>query len=320
MTLGRPSASPPASAESRRRCSADTGRLAADGRPPLPLPLTEEAARSNRTSIGAGVVAAAADRRLSAGGGRRVVRYLEGEGAGQCGPCVNGLDVPGHATRAAGLPAALAARGTSPSSRSAAWSRAGGRATTLTASPGSCGGGLHVFPDHAPLHLQRGPCQATRPFLPRTHHPPVRSGELCPFPPPRRPGGLRRGRCVRRAAARDHLASTRGATRSWVRSGPSQPGWTWPDVPRAGCPPHQLSPRACAPELTPVPSSRGTSRRRSAPKPLLTPPGPDTVTRVRTLTVPARVDSKGSGRSRTPSREHRSGAAYYYCVVLLSRW
>ena len=96
----------------------------------------------------------------------RVARYMEGEGAGQCGPCVNGLDV---------LASQLELLADRPQSL-----RSG-----LSAFPTLCGlvegrGACHhpdgvarfvrsalgVFADHAALHLQRGPCQTTRPFLP----------------------------------------------------------------------------------------------------------------------------------------------------------
>jgi NADH:ubiquinone oxidoreductase subunit F (NADH-binding) len=132
----------------------------------LSLPFTEEAARALGTSIGAGVAVL-----LPAGvcplvEVARVARYMEGEGAGQCGPCVNGLDV---------LASQLELLAHRPHTLS------GG----LSAFPTLCGlvegrGACHhpdgvarfvrsalgVFGDHAAVHLQRGPCQTTRPFLP----------------------------------------------------------------------------------------------------------------------------------------------------------
>ena len=57
----------------------------------LGMPLTEEAARERGTSLGAGVVALLPGDACPMREVARVVRYMEGQGAGQCGPCVNGL-------------------------------------------------------------------------------------------------------------------------------------------------------------------------------------------------------------------------------------
>ena len=132
----------------------------------LSMPYTEEAARALGTSIGAGVVALLPTGVCPIAESARVVRYMEGEGAGQCGPCVNGLDV---------LATALEHLAYRPRSL-----RGG-----LSALPTLCGlvegrGACHhpdgvarfvrtaidVFGDHAALHLGRGPCQTGRPFLP----------------------------------------------------------------------------------------------------------------------------------------------------------
>ena len=59
----------------------------------LSMPFTEESARSHGTSIGAGVVVLLPTGVCPIVESARVVRYMEGEGAGQCGPCVNGLDL-----------------------------------------------------------------------------------------------------------------------------------------------------------------------------------------------------------------------------------
>jgi NADH:ubiquinone oxidoreductase subunit F (NADH-binding) len=132
----------------------------------LAMPLTEEVARSHGSSIGAGVVV------LLPGGVcpwaevARVVRYLEGEGAGQCGPCVNGLDVLATsvehlAHRPRSLRGGVAALGTLSGlveGRGACHHPDGVARFVRTASD--------VFGDHAGLHLGRGPCQTTRPFLP----------------------------------------------------------------------------------------------------------------------------------------------------------
>ena len=130
------------------------------------MPFTEEAARSLGTSIGAGVVVL-----LPAGvcplvEAARVVRYMEGEGAGQCGPCVNGLDVLATQLEL------LAHRPHSLRGGTSAFPTLCG----LVEGRGACHhpdgvarfvrSALDVFGDHAALHLQRGPCQTTRPFLP----------------------------------------------------------------------------------------------------------------------------------------------------------
>jgi len=132
----------------------------------LALPFEEEAARASGTSIGAGVVVLLPIGVCPLVEVARVARYMEGEGAGQCGPCVNGLDV---------LASQLELLADRPQSL-----RSG-----LSAFPTLCGlvegrGACHhpdgvarfvrsalgVFADHAALHLQRGPCRTTRPFLP----------------------------------------------------------------------------------------------------------------------------------------------------------
>lgn len=132
----------------------------------LALPFTEEEARARGTSLGAGVVVLLPVGVCPLAEVARVARYMEGEGAGQCGPCVNGLDV---------LATQLELLAHRPQSL-----RGG-----LSAFPTLCGlvegrGACHhpdgvarfvrsalgVFGDHAALHLQRGPCRTTAPFLP----------------------------------------------------------------------------------------------------------------------------------------------------------
>jgi NADH:ubiquinone oxidoreductase subunit F (NADH-binding) len=55
------------------------------------LPLTEEAARKAGTTLGAGVVALLPRGVCPLVETARVVRYMEQQGAGQCGPCIHGL-------------------------------------------------------------------------------------------------------------------------------------------------------------------------------------------------------------------------------------
>jgi NADH:ubiquinone oxidoreductase subunit F (NADH-binding) len=132
----------------------------------LSLPFTEEAARGAGASIGAGVVVLLPTGVCPLVEVARVARYMEGEGAGQCGPCVNGLDVLATQLEL------LAHRPHSLHGGTSAFPTLCG----LVEGRGACHhpdgvarfvrSALSVFGDHAALHLQRGPCQTTRPFLP----------------------------------------------------------------------------------------------------------------------------------------------------------
>jgi NADH:ubiquinone oxidoreductase subunit F (NADH-binding) len=132
----------------------------------LTMPFTEEAARSHGSSIGAGVVVLLPTGVCPLAEVARVVRYMEGEGAGQCGPCVNGLDVLATsvehlAYRPQSLRGGVAALPTLcglVEGRGACRHPDGVARFVRTA--------VDVFADHAELHLRRGPCQSTRPFLP----------------------------------------------------------------------------------------------------------------------------------------------------------
>jgi len=136
----------------------------------LSMPFTEEVARSHGSSIGAGVVVLLPKGVCPLTEAARVVRYLEGEGAGQCGPCVNGLDVLATsmehlAYRPRSLHGGLAALPTLcglVEGRGACRHPDGVARFVRTA--------IEVFGDHAGLHLSRGPCQSTRPFLPVPAH------------------------------------------------------------------------------------------------------------------------------------------------------
>jgi len=131
----------------------------------LSMPFTEEAARGLGSSIGPGVVVLLPTGVCPWAETARVVRYMEGEGAGQCGPCVNGLDVLATsvehlAYRPRSLRGGVAAL---PSlcglveGRGACRHPDGVARFVRTA--------VDVFADHAALHLSRGPCQTSRPFL-----------------------------------------------------------------------------------------------------------------------------------------------------------
>lgn len=56
-----------------------------------PLPMTQASLRAAGGALGAGVVIALPDSCCALAETARVVRYLSGEGAQQCGPCLNGL-------------------------------------------------------------------------------------------------------------------------------------------------------------------------------------------------------------------------------------
>ena len=133
----------------------------------LAMPMTEEEARRHGSSLGAGVLALLPSDVCSLSEVSRVVRYMEGQGAGQCGPCINGLDSLARSLELlAYKPGSL--RGGVPlivatcdlvEGRGACAHPDGVARFVRTA--------LSVFGDHAQLHLQRGPCHGgNHPFLP----------------------------------------------------------------------------------------------------------------------------------------------------------
>jgi NADH:ubiquinone oxidoreductase subunit F (NADH-binding) len=129
-------------------------------------PLTEEAMRSLGSSLGAGVVVLYPEGPCPLAEAAHIVRYLEGEGAGQCGPCVHGL--AGLATSVEQL--AFHPRGLS------------GSVSTIEALCGLVEGRgachhpdgvaryvrtmLRTFGGHVDLHLRRGRCAPNHPLLP----------------------------------------------------------------------------------------------------------------------------------------------------------
>ena len=132
----------------------------------LSMSFTEEEARSHGSSVGAGVVALLPTGLCPIVENARLVRYLEGEGAGQCGPCVNGLDLLATSLEhlayrprllSGGVAALLTLCGLI-EGRGACQHPDGVARLVRTA--------VDVFGDHAALHLSRGPCPTTRPFLP----------------------------------------------------------------------------------------------------------------------------------------------------------
>ncbi len=122
--------------------------------------LTEEAARRLHSSLGAGVVALLPRTHCPLGETARVVRYMEREGAGQCGPCRYGLaDLAAHVDALAYQPASL--RGRLPPIA---------ELCSLIDGRGACRhpdgvtrfvrSALAVFGDEVVQHLRRGPCGA----------------------------------------------------------------------------------------------------------------------------------------------------------------
>ena len=132
----------------------------------LTMPVTEEAARQRGSSLGPGIVALLPHGVCPLSEVSRVVTYMEGQGAGQCGPCVNGLaDLALSLKQLAYRPASL--RGGVDSipplcdlvERRGACGHPDGVARFVRSS-------LRVFADHATLHARRGSCPQTAPFLP----------------------------------------------------------------------------------------------------------------------------------------------------------
>ena len=125
----------------------------------LDLPLTEQAAREHGTSLGAGVVVLLPRSACPLAESARVVRYLERQNAGQCGPCVNGLaELADRCAALASRPSAL-----------------GGHVQPildlcdLVEGRGACRhpdgaarfvrSALSVFSDEVAAHLKGGPCR-----------------------------------------------------------------------------------------------------------------------------------------------------------------
>ncbi len=97
----------------------------------------------------------------------RVTRWLANQNAGQCGPCVYGLDEMARA-----MDELVEGR-----HAHAAWEEVG-RLMGLVAGRGACKhpdgvvrfvhSSLRTFRDHAALHAERGPCPRATPLLPDT--------------------------------------------------------------------------------------------------------------------------------------------------------
>jgi NADH:ubiquinone oxidoreductase subunit F (NADH-binding) len=130
------------------------------------MALTEEAARQRGSSLGPGIVALLPHGVCPLSEVSRVATYMAGQGAGQCGPCVNGLaDLARSLKQLAFRPESL--RGGVDSIAPLC---------DLVDGRGACGhpdgvarfvrSSLRVFADHAILHARQGSCSPTAPFLP----------------------------------------------------------------------------------------------------------------------------------------------------------
>ncbi len=133
----------------------------------LALPMTEEEARRNGSSLGAGVLALLPADVCPLAEVSRVARYMDGQKAGQCGPCVNGLDSVARGLEMLAYQPRSWRGGLGPilsvcdlmEGRGACAHPDGVARFVRTA--------LRVFEGHAQLHLQRGPCHRTASaFLP----------------------------------------------------------------------------------------------------------------------------------------------------------
>jgi NADH:ubiquinone oxidoreductase subunit F (NADH-binding) len=133
----------------------------------LAMPLTEEAARKLGSSIGAGVVVLLPSDVCPLVEVSRVVRYLEGEGAGQCGPCVNGLDVLANAMELLAIQPSALRNGVSAIPMMCGLVEGRGACRHPDGVARFVRTALHVFESHISHHLQRGPCHTNaQPFLP----------------------------------------------------------------------------------------------------------------------------------------------------------
>jgi len=132
----------------------------------LAMPLTEEAARNLGTSIGPGVVVLLPADVCPLLEVDRVVHYLAGERAGQCGPCVNGLDVLAETMDLVAVRPRSLRGGVSSVPALCSLIEGRGACRHPDGAVRFVRTALRVFEAHVSLHLQRGPCHTTSsPFL-----------------------------------------------------------------------------------------------------------------------------------------------------------
>jgi NADH:ubiquinone oxidoreductase subunit F (NADH-binding) len=138
----------------------------------LGMPLTEEAARHQGSSIGAGVVVLLPSDVCPLLEVSRVVRYMQSESAGQCGPCVNGLDVLAHTMELLAVRPSALRNGVSAIPTLCGLVEGRGACAHPDGVARFVRTATRVFENHASLHLRRGPCHTTGPPilpLPTTH-------------------------------------------------------------------------------------------------------------------------------------------------------
>jgi NADH:ubiquinone oxidoreductase subunit F (NADH-binding) len=136
------------------------------------LVLAHGVLRAAGATLGCGVVAALPALACGVVETARVARYLASESAGQCGPCVHGLDAIATALEA--LAAGRAAQGTVSTVERWLGDVAGRGACHMPdAAVGFVRSSLAVFADDYVLHERKGPCAAS------THAP------VLPLPDPR---------------------------------------------------------------------------------------------------------------------------------------
>ncbi len=129
----------------------------------LAMPLTEEAARHRSSTIGAGVVILVPVDVCPLLEVSRVVRYLEGQGAGQCGPCVHGLDALASAMESLAVQPRALRNGVSDIPALCGLVEGRGACAHPDGVARFVRTALRVFEGHVGLHLQRGPCHSTHP-------------------------------------------------------------------------------------------------------------------------------------------------------------
>jgi NADH:ubiquinone oxidoreductase subunit F (NADH-binding) len=118
------------------------------------LPLTA------RAGLGAGVVVAFPAAACGVHESARIVRYLAGESAGQCGPCVHGL-----AALASGLEQIVRGQTRDDRDRLVRWAQqvtARGACRHPDGAARFVTSALDVFADELTLHLRKGRCSATK--------------------------------------------------------------------------------------------------------------------------------------------------------------
>jgi NADH:ubiquinone oxidoreductase subunit F (NADH-binding) len=134
----------------------------------LDLSLTQESARRSNAALGAGVIALVPADRCPLAEVSRVVRFMTRQGAGQCGPCVEGLAALDSEIEALAFGRASRRRSARPvlelcglvSGRGACRHPDGVARFVSTA--------CSVFAEEIAQHSQHGPCRAARrpPWLP----------------------------------------------------------------------------------------------------------------------------------------------------------